>query len=65
MQQLTTHNVNARVDSTRTASADSSNATIYDLQSFLPEEEVAQPYAHHIFGRGHQRKIAGKDFKNS
>lgn len=50
MQQHTTHNVKARIDSTRTASADGSNATIYDLQSFLTEEEVAQPYAHHILG---------------
>lgn len=45
------HNVNARIDSTRTVSADGSNATIYNLQSFLTEEEVAQPYAHQIFGR--------------
>lgn len=34
MQQHTTHNGNARIDSTRTASADGSNAIINDLQSF-------------------------------
>lgn len=56
MQRHTTHNVSAGIDSTRTASADGSNATVYDLQLFLPEEEVAQPYAHHSFGRSLQRK---------
>lgn len=54
-----THNVNARIDSTRTVSADGSNATIYNLQSFLTEEE--EPYAHQTFGRSLRRKMAGKD----